>query len=168
MKSYKSILTLVLLCVLFSFKSEDKGKEFLQSDDIKIQLVGQWEFVKLIDDNDNKIDTIWEEGYDNRIELVNRASLNLKEDGHYFNTYTPTKTDSGLWDYNATSNTIVYFLLIDANSFAGEYLINKGYAEKHTDGKYYQKMEEKIISINEKELMIFEKPNYRKVYRRKK
>lgn len=96
---------LLTLIVLMSFNI---SKETSQKDDLKKELIGTWEFVKMVDNKGIQIDTIWHgKGY----ELANGPLLTYNEDGTYTKQFTPKNTDKGTWTYNEKKKAILQKLI---------------------------------------------------------
>lgn len=166
------ILILITSCKNPNIIDSEKQTTRIEVTEVKteIVLVGNWEFKVLQNKNEDKLDTIRNTRLTHQFggfELVNRADIKFNGDGTYEKQFTPTNIDTGKWEFDDKSNEIIFYLFIDPETFVGKDLIKKGLAVKHSDGKYYERLTEKLISVTENELRIIEKSNRIKVYKRK-
>jgi hypothetical protein len=108
------------------------------------EFIGTWKFVKRLDANGQKVDTIW---HGQAYEIAKGPLTTFKENGTYSMQFTPKNTDNGKWYYNPDLKSMTLFLLIDSDDWIGKDLISKGLAKKYNDGKYYEELKYKIVRV---------------------
>ena len=126
-------------------------------------LIGTWEFAKLIDRNGNKIDTIW---HGSAYEIAKGPLMIFNSDGTYSFKFTPTNTDTGKWQLNTQNGILTLLLYIDPNTFIGNDLIKRGQATKNEDGKYYEPLEYRILTLTKSTMQILDYWNLNMIYNR--
>lgn len=163
MKKIKYYLgTLLAFTILMSF---NLSKEISKKDELKKELIGTWEFVKMIDNQGIQIDTIWHsKGY----QLANGPLLTYNEDGTYAKQFTPDKTDRGTWTYDKRKKAILQKLIYQKPyGFASKYLIDNGHAKKDKNGDYYEVITDFIDKLTETELIVFGRGNQKLIYKKR-
>jgi hypothetical protein len=115
------------------------------------KIVGEWEFIKTTDINGNKL-----ENYQGSFGTVQATGPKLiyNKDKTYIKIFTPKNSDKGFWKFNSETSTIEHDLFIDNTDFIGQDLIKKKLAVKKSDGKYYELIEDKILKIENDEMLI--------------
>lgn len=126
-------------------------------------LVGTWEFVKILNKESIKIDTIW---HGMGFELANGPLLTYKDDGTYIKKFTPKNSDSGYWSFDTNSGDIVHQLYIDSTEWIGQDLIKRGLAIKFSDGNYYEEIRDKVVIESESELVVFGRNEIQRIYKK--
>lgn len=151
--------------ILFSCKSKQLilKHEAFEINDLNSDFIGTWEFVKRLDANGQKVDTIW---HGQAYEIAKGPLTTFNEDGTYSMQFTPKNTDVGKWYYNPDSKSITLFLLIDPNDWIGKNLISKGLAKKYDDGKYYETLEYNIVQITNDTLQYIDYSDRNMTYRK--
>jgi hypothetical protein len=139
--------------------------ETFSFNEVNSNFIGTWEFVKRLDANGQKVDTIW---HGQAYEIANGPLTIFKEDGTYSKQFTPKNTDVGKWQYYPDSKTMTLYLFIDPNEWIGKNLISKGLAKKYEDGKYYEALEYKIVRITSDTLQYIDYNDINMTYRKMK
>lgn len=126
------------------------------------KLIGIWNYIETRDKNDNKIFE-YEESF-GKI-TANGPKIIFYSDYTFKKIFTPKNIDIGKWKLNKKTMTVAYDLYIDSTDFIGKDLIKKGLALKQNDGKYYEKIEDKIIQFKNDEI-IFEERGLFLIYKK--
>jgi len=153
--------------LLYSCKSKQMilKHETFSVNEMNSDFIGTWEFVKRLDTNGQKVDTIW---HGQAYEIAKGPLTIFKEDGTYSKQFTPKNTDVGIWQYYSDSKTMTLYLLIDPNNWIGKDLISKGLAKQYDDGKYYEALEYKIVRITSDTLQYIDYSDRNMTYRKMK
>ena len=154
--------------VLYSCKSKQMipKHETFSVNELNSDFIGTWEFVKRLDANGQKVDTIW---HGQAYEIANGPLTIFKEDGTYsmkFTTKFISRITKGKWYYDPNSRSMTLFLLIDPNDWIGKDLISKGLAKKYDDGNYYEILEFKIVQITNDTLQYIDYSDRDMTYRK--
>ena len=114
-------------------------------------IIGTWNFVETRDPNGNKL-----ESYEGSFGTVQATGPKLiyNSDFTYNMVFTPKNTDIGNWKFNSETMTIEHDLYIDSSDFVGKDLIRQKLAIKSSDGKYYERIDDKILKIENEEMLI--------------
>ncbi len=136
----------------------------IYQDSLKQDLIGTWKFVELRDKSGVKVDTIQHKhGY----ELASGPLTTYRADGTYSKEFTPQFIDNGKWYYDSIQESIIQFLYYKKPyDSAAKYLISKGHAKQDTNGDYYEVITDKVLELNEKELIILEREERQTIYRK--
>jgi hypothetical protein len=132
-------------------------------------LIGEWEFVELQDENEEKQTKIplIRFGRDMGIENVNRDSYVFNEDGTY-KSFNPLNVSVGTWYFDKKTQEINLELQIAPDSPYLPSLKKVKIVKKRKDGFYYQKPVKKKILIYSKDGMtIADREKYILIYKRK-
>lgn len=154
MKYIYSLIIILFLSSCYKIKTENQTSKVpnkflsnLKSEDI----IGSWNFVETRDINGKKLDSY--EGSFGTVQATG-PKLIYKADFTYEKVFTPKNTDTGNWKLNSKTNTIEHNLYIDSTDFIGKDLIKKKLAVKSENGKYYERIEDKIINLEKDEMLI--------------
>ncbi|MBP1645436.1 MAG: hypothetical protein H6Q16_1011 [Bacteroidetes bacterium] len=165
MKAIKLLLLCIGILILFSCKTDKmilKHEPFIINE-LNSDFIGTWLFVKRIDENGNKLDTIWHsQGY----EIADGPVTTFYKDGTYSMQFTPKNTDKGKWYYNPDSKSMTLFLLIDPNTWVGKEVIKFGLAKKYDNGNYYEELQYKIKKITNDTLQYIDYSNRDMTYKK--
>tara|TARA_R110000796_G_scaffold67144_7_gene154104 strand:- start:49 stop:534 length:486 start_codon:yes stop_codon:yes gene_type:complete len=155
----KKIFT-IFICILIyqSGKSQDLTK---------IDIVGEWQFIELQDENGVKQTKIplnrWQK---DAVEKVNRDSYVFHEDGKY-TAKNILQSSDGTWYFDSSTNEINLELRIDSEDPALESLKKHNLVTKRQDGSYYQKAVKKLIlDCSEQTMKIKDREEYVLIYKR--
>ncbi len=132
-------------------------------------LIGEWEFIELQDENGNKQTKIplIRFGQDRGIENVNRDSYVFNEDGTY-KSFNPLNISFGTWYFDESTNEINLELRIDPDSPYLKYGKMVNNVKKRKDGFYYQSpVKEKILIYEKDSMTIADREKYVLIYKRK-
>tara|TARA_B100000609_G_C17178585_1_gene415793 strand:- start:19 stop:525 length:507 start_codon:yes stop_codon:yes gene_type:complete len=160
MRKYLNLLTLLIL-IGCSKKNVVTTHQPLILNEQTRNLIGIWEFVKILDQGNNKVDTIW---HGMGFEIANGPELTYKEDGTYVKKFTPVNSDSGRWNFDKNSSSIIHQLYIDSTNWIGQDLIEKGLAVKFDNGLYYEQITDKVNIISDSEMAVYGRNNIRRIY----
>jgi len=154
MKYIYSLITILFLSSCYKIKTENQTSKVpnkiisnLKSEDI----IGSWKFVETRDINGKKLYSY--EGSYGTVKATG-PKLIYKEDFTYEKNFTPKNTDTGNWKFNNKTNTIEHDLYVDSTNFIGKDLIKRKLAIKAENGKYYERIEDKIINLEKDEMQI--------------
>ena len=154
MKYIYSLITLLLLSSCFKIKTENqaltvenKSLTEIKSEDI----IGSWNFIETRDINGKKL-----ENYEGSFGTVEASGPKLiyKPNFTYEMVFTPENKDIGNWKLNNKTNTIEHDLYIDSTDFVGKDLIRQKLAVKSENGKYYERIEYRILKFEKIEMFI--------------
>ncbi|WP_120650644.1 lipocalin-like domain-containing protein [Aquimarina sp. AD1] len=132
-------------------------------------LVGEWDFIELQDENGEKQTKIplIRFGRDMGIENVNRDSYVLNDDGTY-KSFNPLNTSYGTWFFDKKTNAINLELRIEPDSPYLPSLKKAKIVKKRKDGFYYQKpVQKKILIFSKDGMIIADREKYVLIYKRK-
>jgi hypothetical protein len=132
-------------------------------------LIGEWEFIELQDENGEKQTKIplIRFGRDMGIESVNRDNYVFKEDGTY-KSYNPLNISVGTWYFDESTNEINLELRIDPDSPYLKYGKKVNNVKKRKDGFYYQSpVKKKILIYSDDSMTIADREKYVLIYKRK-
>ena len=132
------------------------------------QLIGTWEYIETRNEEDEII-TFYDEKFGEltmKIMTVGPTII-LFPDKSYKKIFTPENTDTGYWSFNNSTMTIEYDLCIDSTTLTGELLIENGQAIKQKDGKYYERIEDKVV-LFEREKLVIDELGRKVVFQKKK
>ncbi len=153
----KNLLTYLILLIVAAATCQGQSKE---------NLVGTWEFEKMMVKNGNQVDTIW---HGQAHEIANGPKLTYNADGSYTKQFTPKNTDSGTWVYDANKKEILHDLIYKKPySFAAKYLIDSGHAKKNKKGDYYEVITDEVIELSNEKLIISARDGNRRIYKKLK
>ncbi|MFC4691623.1 hypothetical protein ACFO5T_14400 [Dokdonia genika] len=133
-------------------------------------LIGEWEFIELQDENGDKQTKIplIRFGRDMGIENVNRDSYIFKEDGTY-KSFNPLNVSVGTWYFDKKTKEINLELQIAPDHKFLPSLKKAKLVKKRKDGFYYQKpVIRKILMYSDDAMTIADREKYVLIYRRKK
>ena len=168
-KNERMKIALKIIALLFVLSSCNSAKKISYPNSknlIKKELVGVWEFEILHDEDGNKVDTIWH-GFGH--EIPRGPLITLKEDGTYLQQFTPKNIDSGKWYFDEEKKTIVYLLYYEQPyDFVSKDLIKRGHAKKDKNGDYYEIVTSKIYKYSQNELILIERGNRRRTFKKRK
>ncbi len=146
-------ITLVVF-MLYGCKSKQSTikHEKFSVNKLNKDFIGTWKFVKRLDANGKKVDTIRHGKFR---EIVSGPLTIFKKDGTYSMKFTVShkqftyeNTDVGKWQYNPNAKKMTLYLFIKPDDWIGKDLISRGIAKKYDDGKYYETLKYKIIRIS--------------------
>lgn len=132
-------------------------------------LVGEWEFIELQDENGDKQTKIplIRFGRDMGIENVNRDSYIFKEDGTY-KSFNPLNVSVGTWYFDKKTKEINLELQIAPDHKFLPSLKKAKLVKKRKDGFYYQKpVIRKILMYSDDAMTIADREKYVLIYKRK-
>jgi len=137
----------------------------INSDSLKTELIGIWEFVELRDKNNNKVDTIKHQfGY----EIPKGPLITYRANGTYSKQFTPKNTDSGRWYFDRQQNAIIHFLYYTKPyGYVEKILIEKGHAVEDENGEYYEINIDKIIELTNIKLTISERNERQRSFKKR-
>lgn len=132
-------------------------------------LIGEWEFIELQDENGIKQTKIplsrW--GKEGMVENVNRDNYIFNEDGTY-KSFNPLNTSYGTWFFDNQTKEINLELRIKPDSPYLPSLKKSKIVEKRKDGFYYQKpVKKKILIFSNESMTIADREKYILIYKRK-
>jgi len=138
-------------------------------------LIGEWKFVKTIDQNGNEVKKIsLDRNMPNGkpMTLVAKGpDIIINSDGTYTKIFTPENSDNGNWRIKS-SNEIEYEMVIPENSRQGKLIIqtqkilpNKKW-RKDDNGNFLDSSSDKIIELTEKEMKVEYEESYLLVYKK--
>lgn len=151
----------------YGFGQSENNKE------LKAELIGIWEFIELRDSKGNKIDTIWHNipGLEKKgWEIPEGPLLTYNANGTYSKKFTPKNSDTGKWYYDKKKKAIIQILSYTKpyNNTTSQYLIDKGHAKQDENGDYFENITDVVISISDDKLIILERENRQRTFRKKK
>ncbi|EAQ38368.2 hypothetical protein MED134_03614 [Dokdonia sp. MED134] len=132
-------------------------------------LIGEWEFIELQDENGDKQTKIplIRFGRDMGIENVNRDSYIFKEDGTY-KSFNPLNVSVGTWYFDKKTKEINLELQIAPDHKFLPSLKKAKIVKKRKDGFYYQKpVIRKILMYSDDAMTIADREKYVLIYKRK-
>ncbi len=132
-------------------------------------LIGEWEFIELQDENGDKQTKIplIRFGRDMGIENVNRDSYIFKEDGTY-KSFNPLNVSVGTWYFDKKTKEINLELQIAPDHKFLPSLKKAKLVKKRKDGFYYQKpVIRKILMYSDDAMTIADREKYVLIYKRK-
>jgi len=132
-------------------------------------LIGEWEFIELQDENGEKHTKIplIRFGKDMGIENVNRDSYVFNEDGTY-KSFNPLNVSFGTWYFDKNTNEINLELRIEPDSPYLNYGKMVNNVKKREDGFYYQSpVKKKILIYTTNSMTIADREKYVLIYKRK-
>ena len=134
----------------------------------KSDLVGEWTFIELQDQNGEKKTSIplYRSGRDMGVEKVNRDSYILNEDGTYI-SFNPLDTSYGTWYIDKKTNELNLEMRIDPDFQFLSFMIKEKVVKKRRDGHYYQEpVKKKILKFSQNAMIIADRAKYVLVYQR--
>lgn len=139
--------------------------QIINSDSLKTELIGTWEFVELRDKHNKKVDTIKHPfGY----EIPKGPLITYRANGTYSKQFTPKNTDSGKWYFDRNQNAIIHYLYYTKPyDFVEKSLIEKGHAIKDGNGEYYEINIDKVIELTNIKLTISERNERHRSFKKK-
>jgi hypothetical protein len=155
MKFTYSLITILLLSSCFKVKTEKNQASIIETKNSSVikseDIIGSWKFIETLDMNGKKL-----ENYEGSFGTVQATGPKLiyKSNSTYEKIFTPKNTDIGNWKFNTKTNTIEHDLYIDSTDFVGKDLIRQKLAVKFQDGKYYERIEDRVIKIEKGEMFI--------------
>lgn len=135
----------------------------------KSDLIGEWEFIELQDENGIKQTEIplIRFGQDRGIEKVNRDNYIFNNDGTY-KSFNPLNISYGTWFFDKKNQEINLELRIDPDSPYLIHLKKAKIVEKRKDGFFYQKpVKKKILIYSQNDMTIADREKYVLIYKRK-
>ena len=126
------------------------------------QLCGTWNFVEMRDYKGRKIDS-YQESF-GRVKATGPQII-LSEDMSYQKVFFANRSDTGFWRFDIKTMTIHYQLFIDSTTWVGKDLIEKGLAQKLSDGNYYEEIKEQVKELKDS-TMILQKRGGQYVYQK--
>lgn len=156
---------IILIIISLLFYNNGLSQNLKESD-----LVGEWEFIELQDENGDKQTKIplIRFGRDMGIENVNRDSYIFKEDGTY-KSFNPLNVSVGTWYFDKKTKEINLELQIAPDHKFLPSLKKAKLVKKRKDGFYYQKpVIRKILMYSDDAMTIADREKYVLIYRRKK
>ena len=167
MKYIYSLITLLLLFSCLKIKTENQTSKVENKNLTEIKsedIIGSWNFIETRDLNGKKL-----ESYQGSFGTVEASGPKLiyKPNFTYEMIFTPKNTDIGNWKLNNKTNTIEHDLYIDSTDFVGKDLIRQKLAVKSENGKYYERIDDRIIKF-EKDEMLIDNRGLIDVYRKEK
>lgn len=132
-------------------------------------LIGEWEFIALQDENGIKQTKIplnrW--GKTGMVENVNRDSYVFNADGTY-KSFNPLNISYGTWFFDTQTKEINLELRIETDSPYLPSLKKAKIVKKRKDGFYYQKpVKKKIFSFSNESMTIADREKYVLIYKQK-
>lgn len=130
------------------------------------ELIGTWEFVELLDSKGQHIDTLKEkDGY----SVPKGPTLIFNKDNTYSSQYTSSNIDNGTWSYDKEKNEVVLKLYWKKPyDDMAKYIMTLGYAKKDKNGDYYDLIPRKVVELSSDKLVLLEKENRSRVFRKSK
>jgi hypothetical protein len=152
----KYIYSLIIISLLSScFKTGNNQTSKVEKENLNAikseNIIGSWNFIETRDINGKKLDNY--EGSFGTVQATG-PKLIYKANFTYEKVFTPKNTDIGNWKFNSNTNTIEHDLYIDSTDFVGKDLIRQKLAIKSVDGKYYERIEDRIIKMEKDEMLI--------------
>ena len=137
--------------IIFSCGSNQNSNSENSNSDLTKKIIGSWEFIMTTDNNGNKL-----ENYQGSFGTVQATGPKLiyNKDKTYIKVFTPVNSDKGLWRFNPETSTIEHDLYIDSTDQVGQDLIMKKLAEKKSDWKYYDLIEDKVLKLENDKMLI--------------
>ncbi len=105
----KALLGMISFLIINSVFCQNDGTSSNDLDELRSQLVGNWKFVKVVDDKENQIESIKKDGIpnappgfgsDKNGKITIKASgpdLTFNNDSTYSMKFNPGKTETGKW-----------------------------------------------------------------------
>lgn len=155
---------IILIIISLLFYNNGLSQNLKESD-----LVGEWEFIELQDENGDKQTKIplIRFGRDMGIENVNRDSYIFKEDGTY-KSFNPLNVSVGTWYFDKKTKEINLELQIAPDHKFLPSLKKAKLVKKRKDGFYYQKpVIRKILMYSDDAMTIADREKYVLIYKRK-
>ena len=155
---------IILIIISLLFYNNGLSQNLKESD-----LVGEWEFIELQDENGDKQTKIplIRFGRDMGIENVNRDSYIFKEDGTY-KSFNPLNVSVGTWYFDKKTKEINLELQIAPDHKFLPSLKKAKIVKKRKDGFYYQKpVIRKILMYSDDAMTIADREKYVLIYKRK-
>ena len=154
------VILVVLINLIFSCNSIKPIKN--SSNDYSIKLIGIWNFVEMRNSKGEKID-FYNAGF--AVVKATGPQIFYYKDKTYKKIFVPDKADTGFWHFNEETMTIEYDLFIDSTDWIGKDLIKNGLAVKQSDGNYYERVTDKVLKFNDREL-ILNRRGYQSVFKK--
>ena len=155
MKYIYSLIIILLLSSCFKVKTEKNQTSKVENGNFGIiqseNIIGNWNFIETRNINGKKLDNY--EGSFGTVQATG-PKLIYKANFTYEKIFTPKNTDIGNWKFNNKTNTIEHDLYIDSTDFVGKDLIRQKLAVKAENGKYYERIEDRIIKMEKDEMLI--------------
>ena len=166
------LLILSLFISTIGFSQENNEIDITDS---KNRLIGEWKFIKTIDQKGNEVEKIsLDRNMPNGkpITLVAKGpDIIINSDGTYTKTFTPENSDNGNWRIKS-SNEIEYEMVIPENSRQGKLIIqtqkilpNKKW-RKDGKGNFLDASSDIITELTENEMKVKYEENYLLVYKK--
>lgn len=167
MKRNYLLITLLSLITLFG-----NAQSININPKIEKLLIGEWNFVKTVDEKNNEVKFITKEYKDpfgEEIQIDAKGpELKLNEDHTYLMKFTDVNSDTGSWKL-VNENTIIYKMIISKKSKEAQ-LINETQSlldvkwDLDSDGNYINTSTDEIIFISANELKIRYEKKYILIY----
>ncbi len=166
------LITLSLFISVFAFGQENNGIDITNSEQT---LVGNWVFVKTLDQNGKEIKkiTLDRNTPDGKPITLNAKGpeIIIKSDGTYTKIFTPENSDNGVWRIKST-NEIEYEMVILENSRQGQMIIQtqKFFSDKKwrkdEKGNFLDASTDRIMELTESEMKVEYEKDYILVYKK--
>ena len=166
------LITISLFISLIAFGQENSGIDITNSEQT---LVGNWEFVKTLDQNGKEIKKITLDRKTSNGKpmtlIANGPDIIIKSDGTYTKIFTPENSDYGIWRIKS-SNEIEYEMVIPENSRQGQLIIQtqKFFPDKKwrkdEKGNFLDASSDKIIELTETEMKVEYEKKYYLIYKK--
>lgn len=171
-KTMRILITLSLFISAIAFGQENSGIDITNSEQT---LIGNWEFVKTLDQNGKEINkiTLDRNTPDGKPMTLNAngPDIIIKSDGTYTKIFTPQNSDYGVWRIKS-SNEIEYEMVIPENSRQGQMIIQtqKFFPDKKwrkdEKGNFLDASTDRIIKLTESEMKVVYEKDYILVYKK--
>ena len=168
MKRHYLLITLLSLITLFG----NAQSTINVTANVEKLLIGEWNFVKTVDEKNNEVQFITKEYKDPFGEFIQVVAkgpeLKINKDHTYLMTFTEENSEIGNWKL-VNENTIIYKMIIPSKSKEAQ-LINETQNlldvkwDLDRDGNYINTSTDEIIFISANELKIRYEKKYILIY----
>ena len=156
-------ITIIIIITFVVFKTS------FSQEVTELDLIGEWEFIELQDENGEKHTKIplskFEKG---AIENINRDNYIFKESKEYISR-NPLNTSTGFWSLDSQKRRINLELRISPEDEFLPSLKKAKVVKKREDGFYYQKpIKKQILFFSKDSMTIADRSNFYLIYKKKK